>query len=235
MIGRTCYQLNPPMSVEIVWTVNPTKCYKVWVYSKFIMLVILSCSSRKSSTLIYVVGMFFFSFQNQLILYTAARFCPKKYRRVKEQEDEIFHFKGVTASGTPSSCSAWPVDWCGSAIQIVASRSFSQGAGTGWNAVPRGVNVAVQPRRNWTRWELKLLSLSLAIVQDISYLLTHFHLYTTLCLINLWIHNIPGTESLLEMIQAEEMQKRGRSDTLSTVFSDSHDQKGPEYMLYQSK
>ena len=38
-------------------------------------------------------------------------------------------------------------------------------------------------------------------------------------------HNIPGTESLLEMIQAEEMQKKGRSDTLSTVFSDSHDQK----------
>ena len=38
-------------------------------------------------------------------------------------------------------------------------------------------------------------------------------------------HNIPGTKSLLEMIQAEEMQKRGRSDTLSTVFSDSHDQK----------
>jgi hypothetical protein len=35
-------------------------------------------------------------------------------------------------------------------------------------------------------------------------------------------HNIPGTESLLEMIQAEEMQKRGRSDT---VFSDSNDQK----------
>ena len=39
-------------------------------------------------------------------------------------------------------------------------------------------------------------------------------------------HNILETESLLEMIQAEEMQKRGRSDTVSTVFSDSHDQKG---------
>ena len=38
-------------------------------------------------------------------------------------------------------------------------------------------------------------------------------------------HNIPATESLLEMIQAEEMQKRGRSDTVSTVFSDSHDHK----------
>ena len=35
-------------------------------------------------------------------------------------------------------------------------------------------------------------------------------------------HNIPGTESLL---QAEDMQKRGRSDTVSTAFSDSHDQK----------
>jgi hypothetical protein len=38
-------------------------------------------------------------------------------------------------------------------------------------------------------------------------------------------YNIPGIDSLLEMVQAEEMQKRGRSDTLSTVFSDSHDQK----------
>jgi hypothetical protein len=38
-------------------------------------------------------------------------------------------------------------------------------------------------------------------------------------------HNIPGTESLLEMIQAEKMQKKGRSDTLSTVFYDSHNQK----------
>jgi len=36
-------------------------------------------------------------------------------------------------------------------------------------------------------------------------------------------HNIPGTESLLEMIQAEEMQKRGRWDTVSIVFSDSHE------------
>jgi hypothetical protein len=35
-------------------------------------------------------------------------------------------------------------------------------------------------------------------------------------------HDIPGTESLLEMMQAEEMQKRGRSDTVSTIFSDSH-------------
>ena len=40
-------------------------------------------------------------------------------------------------------------------------------------------------------------------------------------------NNIPGTESLLEMIQAEEMQKRGRSDTVSTAFSDSHDPKRP--------
>ena len=39
-------------------------------------------------------------------------------------------------------------------------------------------------------------------------------------------HNILETESLLEMIQTEEMQKRGRSDTVSTVFSNSHDQKG---------
>ena len=30
--------------------------------------------------------------------------------------------------------------------------------------------------------------------------------------------NISGTASLLEMIQAEEMQKGGRSDTVSTVF-----------------
>jgi hypothetical protein len=37
-------------------------------------------------------------------------------------------------------------------------------------------------------------------------------------------HDIPGTESLLEMIQAEEMQKE-RSDTVSTAFSDSHDPK----------
>ena len=36
-------------------------------------------------------------------------------------------------------------------------------------------------------------------------------------------HNIPDTEILLEMMQAEEMQKRGRSDTVSTAFSDSHD------------
>jgi hypothetical protein len=38
-------------------------------------------------------------------------------------------------------------------------------------------------------------------------------------------HDIPGTDSLLELMQAEEMQKRGRSDTVSTVLSDSHDQK----------
>jgi len=38
-------------------------------------------------------------------------------------------------------------------------------------------------------------------------------------------HNIPGKEGLLEMIQAEEMQTRGRSDAVSTVFSDSRDQK----------
>jgi hypothetical protein len=31
-------------------------------------------------------------------------------------------------------------------------------------------------------------------------------------------HNIPGTESLLEMIQAEEMQKRGRSDGFRSFF-----------------
>ena len=37
--------------------------------------------------------------------------------------------------------------------------------------------------------------------------------------------DIPGTESLLEMMQAEGIQKRGRSDTFSTAFSDSHDQK----------
>ena len=30
--------------------------------------------------------------------------------------------------------------------------------------------------------------------------------------------NIPGTASPLEMIEAEEMQKGGRSDTVSTVF-----------------
>ena len=38
-------------------------------------------------------------------------------------------------------------------------------------------------------------------------------------------HNIPGTESLLEMMQAEDMLKRGRSDTVSTAFSESHNQK----------
>ena len=38
--------------------------------------------------------------------------------------------------------------------------------------------------------------------------------------------DIPGTDlSLLELIQAEEMQKRGRYDTVSTVFPGSHDQK----------
>ena len=39
------------------------------------------------------------------------------------------------------------------------------------------------------------------------------------------VHDIPGSESLLEMMQAEEIQKRGRSDTVSTTFSDSHDLK----------
>jgi hypothetical protein len=38
-------------------------------------------------------------------------------------------------------------------------------------------------------------------------------------------HDIPGTNSLLEMMQAEEIQKRERSDTVSTTFSDSHDSK----------
>jgi len=41
-------------------------------------------------------------------------------------------------------------------------------------------------------------------------------------------HDIPCTESLLEMIQAEEIQKRERSDTVSTAFSDSHDPKRPQ-------
>ena len=40
-------------------------------------------------------------------------------------------------------------------------------------------------------------------------------------------HNIPGTESLLKMMQAEEMQKRERSDMVSTALSDSHDPKRP--------
>jgi hypothetical protein len=40
-------------------------------------------------------------------------------------------------------------------------------------------------------------------------------------------HDIPGTDSLLELIQAEEIQKRGRPDTVSTTFSDSHDPKRP--------
>ena len=35
-------------------------------------------------------------------------------------------------------------------------------------------------------------------------------------------HDIPGTESLPEMM---EMKKRGRSDTDSTAYSDSHDPK----------
>jgi hypothetical protein len=48
-------------------------------------------------------------------------------------------------------------------------------------------------------------------------------------------HDIPGTESLLEMMQAEEMQKRGRSDTVSTVFLTAMTQKELEYILYQSK
>jgi hypothetical protein len=38
-------------------------------------------------------------------------------------------------------------------------------------------------------------------------------------------HDIPCTECLLEMIQAEEIQKRERPDTVSTAFSDSHDSK----------
>jgi hypothetical protein len=41
-------------------------------------------------------------------------------------------------------------------------------------------------------------------------------------------HNIPDTESLLEMMQAEELPKRGRSDTVSTTLSDSHDPKRPQ-------
>jgi hypothetical protein len=40
-------------------------------------------------------------------------------------------------------------------------------------------------------------------------------------------HDLRCTESLLEMVQAEEIQKRGRSDTVSTAFSDRHDQKRP--------
>ena len=36
-------------------------------------------------------------------------------------------------------------------------------------------------------------------------------------------HDIPGIDSLLELMQAEEIQKRGRSDTVSTVLSDSYD------------
>ena len=35
-------------------------------------------------------------------------------------------------------------------------------------------------------------------------------------------NDIPGTESLMEMMEAEEQQKRDRSDTASTSFSDSH-------------
>jgi hypothetical protein len=38
-------------------------------------------------------------------------------------------------------------------------------------------------------------------------------------------HDIPGIDSLLELMQSEEIQKRGRSDTVSTVLSDSHDKK----------
>ena len=45
--------------------------------------------------------------------------------------------------------------------------------------------------------------------------------------------NIPGTASPLEMIQAEEMQKGGRSDTVSTIFSNSHDLKRAR--IYQIK
>jgi hypothetical protein len=40
-------------------------------------------------------------------------------------------------------------------------------------------------------------------------------------------HDIPGTDSLLEMMEADEVQKRERSDTVSTAFSDSHDPKRP--------
>jgi hypothetical protein len=71
-----------------------------------------------------------------------------------------------------------------------------------------------------------------AIVQDLSYLLTHFHLYTTLCLINLWIRNIPGTESLLEIIQAEEEGDQTHFPQFFLIFMTK---KGPEYMLYQNK
>ena len=48
-------------------------------------------------------------------------------------------------------------------------------------------------------------------------------------------HNILETESLLEMIQAEEMQKRGRSDTFPQFFLIVMTRKGLEYMLYQIK
>ena len=41
-------------------------------------------------------------------------------------------------------------------------------------------------------------------------------------------HDIPGSECLLEMMQTEEVQKRERSDTVSTTFSDSHDSKGAQ-------
>ena len=42
-------------------------------------------------------------------------------------------------------------------------------------------------------------------------------------------HDIPCTESLLKMIQAEEIQKRERSDTVSTTLSDKPASKRPRY------
>jgi hypothetical protein len=38
-------------------------------------------------------------------------------------------------------------------------------------------------------------------------------------------HDLPCTESLLEMVHTQEIQKRRRSDTVSTAISDRHDQK----------
>jgi hypothetical protein len=48
-------------------------------------------------------------------------------------------------------------------------------------------------------------------------------------------HNIPGTESLLEMVQAEEMQKEGDQTQFPQFFLIVMTRKGLEYMLYQSK
>ena len=49
-------------------------------------------------------------------------------------------------------------------------------------------------------------------------------------------HNIPGTESLLEMIQAEEMQKEREIRTqFPQLFLTAMTQKELEYILYQSK